>query len=222
MARPTDNNIAYLQIFLLGWFEKNGRKFPWRNPSATNYEKIISEVLLQRTKAETVAKFFPDFIKEYPSWYKLGDASEQELQDILKPIGLYKQRGARLFNLAQELKKRNGIFPKERNQVEEIPMMGQYLTNAYELFILKRPSPLLDVNMARVIERYFGPRKMADIRYDPYLQNLSRKLVDNPKTKEINWAVLDYSALICKAKMPLCYDCELNAKCSFCRDQFNS
>lgn len=29
------------------------------------------------------------------------------------------------------------------------------------------PAPYLDVNMARVLERHFGPRKLSDIRYDP-------------------------------------------------------
>ena len=32
--------------------------------------------------------------------------------------------------------------------------------------------------MARVLERYFGPRNLADIRYDPYLQELAHKVVD--------------------------------------------
>ncbi len=41
----------------------------------------------------------------------------------------------------------------------------------------RKPRPLLDVNMSRVLERYFGPRSLADIRYDPYLQNLAQRLV---------------------------------------------
>ena len=104
--------------------------FPWRNPSATNYERIISEILLQRTKAETVSKFFPMFIKKYPSWKKLGDTFEEELKETLKPLGLYNQRGNRLYKLAQEMKKRNGQFPNDKNEVEEMSMMGQYITNA--------------------------------------------------------------------------------------------
>jgi len=207
--------ISYFQAKILNWYLKNGRQFPWRKSSASNYKKIISEVLLQRTKAETVAKYFPQFIKKYPSWNKLGEASEQDLQEILRPLGLHKQRGKRLFGLAQELKKRKGIFPKERNQVEDISMMGQYLTNAYELFILNKPAPLLDVNMSRVLERYFGPRKLADIRYDPYLQDLAIKVVNQKNAKEINWAILDFAALMCTARNAKCEFCQLKIKCLF-------
>lgn len=210
-----NSKIEYFQSKILEWYKENGRHFPWRNPSATNYEKIISEVLLQRTKAETVAKFFPTFIKKYPSWRQLGNATETELKEVLKPLGLYNQRGTRLYRLAQEMKKRNGRFPTNRAAVEEIPMMGQYITNAYELFILNRPSALLDVNMARVLERYFGPRNLADIRYDSYLQKLSKKVVEHQNSKEINWAILDFGSILCIKVKPKCHICVLNNYCKF-------
>lgn len=210
-----NQKIKFFQNQILKWYKENGRHFPWRNKSATNYELIISEILLQRTRAETVSKFFPKFIKKYPSWRKLGGASEEELQETLKPIGLYKQRGRRLYKLAQEMKKRKGRFPVNRDRVEEMPMMGQYISNAYELFILNKPSPLLDVNMARVLERFFGERKLADIRDDPYLQELSQEVVNHSNSKKINWAVLDFGALDCTKRQPSCKDCILNKRCKF-------
>ena len=208
-------DIEVFQKKIMMWFEENGRSFPWRNPSANNYHKIISEVLLQRTQATTVSKFFPSFIQKYPSWKKLGLASEPELQEALKPIGLYKQRADRMYKLAQEMKKRKGRFPKSREEVEDMPMMGQYITNAYELFILKKTSPLLDVNMARVLERYFGPRKLADIRYDPYLQNLSKRIVEYHEKNQINWAILDFASLICKKRKPKCGICPMCNRCNY-------
>lgn len=215
MVYSREKKIVFFQAKILDWFEEHGRTFPWRKKSATNYEKIVSEVLLQRTKAETVAKFFPQFVKRYSSWKQLGLASEQDLQEALRPLGLYNQRGTRLYKLAQKMKRRNGRFPTTRSEVEEMSMMGQYITNAYEMFILNRPAPLLDVNMARVLERFFGPRKLADIRYDPYLQELSKKVVDHAKHKEINWAVLDFAATVCRNRNPSCEKCGLSSKCTY-------
>jgi len=210
-----ETDIEFFQKKLIGWFWENGRTFPWRNKSATNYELIISEVFLQRTRAETVAIFLPKFLKKYASWKQLGEATEIELQELLHPIGLYKQRGSRLYKLAQELKKRKGRFPKERNEVEEIPMMGQYITNAYELFVLKKKSPLLDVNMARLLERFFGHRLTASLTHDHYLQNLAYRVVNIEKSKELNWAILDYASLVCKNQKPNCSDCLISGKCMF-------
>lgn len=210
-----ETDIEFFQDTLLEWFPENGRSFPWRRKSATNYELIISEIFLQRTKAETVSNFLPEFFKKYPSWKQLGETTIEELKEILKPIGLYNQRGTRLYNLAQEIKIRNGRFPRERNQVEDLSMMGQYITNAFELYILKKKAPLLDVNMARLLERFFGERKMADIRHDPYLQTLAYRVVNVEKSKELNWAILDYASKICIKREPKCYICSIEKKCKY-------
>lgn len=211
----TDKKVKFVQKKLLKWFKANGRDFLWRNEAASNYVKIISEVLLQRTKAETVNKFLPKFLDSYPDWTSLGNANEAELIKILHPLGLSNQRGKRLFKPTQELKSKNWEFPKERLLVEEMPMMGQYITNAYELFILKNKAPLLDVNMARVLERVFGNRKLADIRYDPFLQLVAKKIANHPNPIEMNWAILDLGSKVCTSKKPECKICPLNKHCSF-------
>lgn len=207
--------IKFFQEELLKWYKANGRKFLWRKKGLTHYQYIIAEVLLQRTKAETVAKFYPSFIKDFPNWKALANADIQKLEDYLKPVGLYRQRSKRLILLAKEMVKRNGRLPNEREDLESIPFMGQYIANAVELVIFNQASPLVDVNMARVLERFFGPRKMADIRYDPYLQELSYKIVEHENAKEINWAILDFAAITCKVKKPNCEKCIFKEKCSY-------
>jgi A/G-specific adenine glycosylase len=206
--------INFFQHAILEWYRSNGRKFYWRNKGLSNYQLVIAEVLLQRTKAETVAAFYPSFIQEFPNWKSLANASLKKIAKHLKPIGLYTQRSVRLRNLAIEMVKRNGRLPKDRHELESIPFMGQYIANAVELVIFNQASPLVDVNMSRVLERFFGPRKLADIRYDPYLQKLSYKIVEHESAKEINWAILDFAALICRPK-PLCDVCPLRSKCCY-------
>jgi len=207
--------IAYLQVELLNWFQMSRRNFPWREATANDYEKIVSEVFLQRTKAERVAKFYAFFLKKYPSWQDLATASVQQLQTDLQPLGLHKQRGERLYRLAQEMNARLGVFPDSREVVEEFSMMGQYIANAFELFILKKAKPLLDVNMARFLERQFEARRKADIRYDSFLQNLAHQLVHHATPILINWAVLDFAALICTARSPKCDQCPVNGVCNY-------
>ncbi len=215
MPKVTSKNIVELQGKLLQWYYTNGRKFPWRNKGLSNYQLVIAETLLQRTKAETVSKFFLKFIQEFPSWQSLANAEQDVIEEYLKPIGLYRQRAKRLKLLAIEMVRRNGRLPKDRVELESIPFLGQYIANAIELIIFNEPSPLIDVNMSRVLERYFGERKMADIRYDPYLQELSYKVVNHSNAKEINWAILDFAALVCKSQKPLCEICFLKSKCNF-------
>lgn len=209
------SKINYFQNNILNWYEKNGRKFPWRNKRLSSYKKIIAEVLLQRTKAETIAKYFPVFLERYPNWGSINRTRINTLEKALTPIGLYRQRAALLKKLAKEMVKLNSRLPKEKREIEKLPFAGQYITNAILQYVYNKPAPLLDVNMSRALERFFGQRKLADIRLDPYLQELSWKVVDHNYAKKINWGVLDFAAKVCVAIKPKCTTCDLNNKCSY-------
>jgi len=214
-------DISWFRGEISRWYSKEGRDFPWRNKSASKYQLIIAEVLLQRTQAETVSRFYPRFIKKYPSCKVLAKAKKKDLQNFLKPIGLWRQRATAIKNLSAEMVKRNGRFPKTREEIEKIPAVGQYIASAVLMFCHGQPQPLLDVNMARVLERFFGPRKLADIRYDPYLQQLAMDILPKRRFKEFNWAILDFASIICKPQKPLCEYCCLSNKCLFFKKKVN-
>lgn len=176
---------------------------------------VIAEVLLQRTKAETVEKFHALFLETFPSWEAIAKADNSFIEQQLQPVGLYRQRAKRLKDLALEMVGREGRFPSDRKSLEQIPFLGQYIVNAIELQLFNKPRPLIDVNMTRVLERYFEERQLADIRCDPYLQSLAFRVINHPRSKEINWAILDFAASICKARVPLCTSCLLADTCTF-------
>lgn len=212
---PDLSKIREFSSIIMEWSESNLRSYPWRNESQSDYVKLICEVMLQRTKAASVDKVFPDFIKKYPDWDALVNAGLIDLEQALKPLGLYKRRAESLKKLALVIASNNGEIPISRHDIEALPGVGQYIANAVELIILIRSQPLLDVNMARVLERYFGPRELVDIRYDPYLQALSKQIVttsESPVT--LNFAILDFAAIVCKSR-PDCDHCRLNKTCVY-------
>jgi len=217
MRSLAPEDIVWFRRRLRSWFMKNQRNFPWRKDSASDYAKIVSEVLLQRTRAEVVAAFLADFLKRYPSWRAIASGKASDLRKQLKPIGLWRRRASSLENLAKEMTERKGVFPRNREEIEKLPNVGQYIANAILLICHGEPEPLLDVNMARVLERFFGPRTMADIRYDPYLQSLAKAVVNSRDSVLMNWAILDHATLICRISAPRCLDCPLVSKCKFAR-----
>lgn len=209
------SKINFLRRNIINWYKGNARDFPWRKKSRTNYEIVISEILLKRTRAETIDGYYFRFIKEYPSWLALSKTSEEELQEILKPIGLWRQRATALLSLAKAVRKRGGRVPSTREELEVLPGVGQYVANATLTICHGEREPLIDVNMARVLARFFGLQLKSDVRYDPDLQQLSRDVLPWENVKEFNWAVLDYAAVICKAREPRCNQCSLAKKCHY-------
>jgi A/G-specific adenine glycosylase len=164
-----------------------------------------------------VAAYWDTFFGTYSTWQALARASVAEIETTLRPIGLSKQRAPRLRALAGALAKRRGRFPSDQAVIAELPGVGQYVASAIMLFCHGKAAPLVDVNSARVIERVFGTRRLADIRYDKYLQTLATELVRSRRAEAVNWAMLDLAALVCKPRNPYCDICPLLHMCRYYR-----
>ncbi len=208
-------NIPWFRQRVRRWWKQNGRSFPWRERSRTAYEVLIAEVLLQRTTAGQVTRFYDTFLSCYPDWSALRKARARSLKRLLKPLGLSGQKAKVLRSLANAMKSRADRLPHSRLELEKLPGVGQYIASAVLVTFYGKAEPLLDVNMARVLERFFGPRSKADLRDDGYLQTLARKAVRGPYSLRSSWMILDFAAAVCKASRPSCPLCPLNAHCLY-------
>jgi A/G-specific adenine glycosylase len=212
---PTLDKIRWCRRRLLAWYDRHGRQFPWRSPDAGVYQQVVVEVLLQRTQASTVGRFFDSFFALFRSWDDIHIAPNELLENALRPIGLWRRRARALKGLAREMVEREGGFPASRVEIEALPAVGQYVASAVLLFAHQQPAPLLDGNMARVLERVFESRRMVDIRYDPWLQALAHRVVRSRESIRLNWAILDVAALHCRLTSPTCGACPLRSRCNY-------
>jgi A/G-specific adenine glycosylase len=171
----------------------------------------VTEILLQQTAAATVAKHWDGFFASFPSPAALLQAPPRQLHEHLAPLGLATQRERRLRTLAAWLLEHDHL-PRERDDLERVPGIGQYVASAIMATCYDEPEPLLDVNMARVLDRFFGPRQLADIRDDPWLQELARAVCPGAR---LGWAVLDFAALVCRPRRPRCQGCPMRSGCTF-------
>lgn len=206
--------ITALRAHLLGWYAANGRDLPWRDFNTSTFQKICVEVLLQRTRAETVAKVYPQFFGRYRNWAELAEAPISELEEQLRPIGLWRRRAVSIKGLSSFAAERDGCFPHDPQELAKVQGVGQYVLNAILLFQYGKRRPLIDVNMARVLERFIRPRELADIRHDPWLQAASFWLIRQQQV-ETNWAVLDFAAAVCTSRSPSCNSCIVRRECSW-------
>lgn len=207
--------LTRLSQDLVAWYHDYGRAFPWRSSKANTYQQIVVEVLLQRTTATAVAAIFDEFIARYPAWENLASAKSNDLESFLRPLGLWRRRAKSLLGLAEFAAANGGLFPDDYVAHRDIPAVGQYVSNAILQFQHGQAAPLLDVNMARVIERFQRPRRLSDIRYDPWLQSAAHWLVRGNHSREVNWAVLDFAAVICRSRAPECNRCPVAKRCNY-------
>ena len=201
---------------LLTWFDDFGRELPWRDGALEPWQVLLVEILLQQTRAERIAAFSPGFLADFPSLHSLAAMDEPRLAERLATLGLQNRRARRLVALAGVLLARGGRIPDSKPELESLPGVGRYVAAAYRSTVLQEPEPMVDVNMARLIERLYGPRTLADIRYDPHINSVAHRLIRLAgRPREFNWAVLDLGAAHCTARSPSCLGCPLLEVCPF-------
>ena len=211
--------IPWLRRRLLSWFKRNGRSFPWRDPERTQAQVGNQWVAPTNRYYGRVARAYPGFIGRYPSWETLAQAPLNGLEDALRPLGLWRQKALAFQQLAQSIEERGGIVPRSRAELERLPGIGPYTASAVLAIVYGRGEPLLDVNMARCLWRFFGSPEPATQGSKRWLQALALRLVSGKRSLQVNWAVLDFGALVCKARRPRCQECPLRARCRYVMSQ---
>ena len=207
--------ISWLREQLVCWFERSGRSFPWRDPSRTPYEVVVADILLQRTTAAVVALVYSGFVERYPSWTTLAQTPREGLERTLRPLGLWRQKALALRHLAQSIEERGGVVPSSRAELERLRGIGPYTASAVLAIVYGQAEPLVDVNMARLLGRFFGASGSTRGGRHSLLYALGLRLVSDGCSLQVNWAALDFGALVCRARHPLCPECVLRTRCQY-------
>ena len=208
--------LEAFQRAILQWSTGCSRSFPWRRADRWPYELVVAEVLLQQTRAEHVAEVFADIIDRCPDWSELAGIPIVELEKLLMPLGLYRRRAASLHALAEEVALRG--LPETASELEQLPGIGQYMARAIAAQLFNEVVAPIDTNVTRILERVFGPRTLADIRYDPVLQHLALRLVPPADPGGYLLALLDFASIVCRSHSPQCQVCPVSS----CRFRFAS
>jgi len=187
------------------WCAANCRRYPWREKSDP-YVILVTEFLLQRTRADSVADIFDAFFSRYKSVWELASARPEELSCFFSKLGLL-YRGERILRMARELVERyGGTIPCDADKLLRIKGVGVYIASAVLNFGCNVPTPVVDKNVMRVANRLFNVTREKDCR-----EMISRLYVfgDN---RLIAYALIDLGSTICR-KRPLCEKCPLNDVC---------
>lgn len=199
---------------LLKWSKQNFRNYPWRK-MISPYKVLIAEIMLQRTKADQVVPIYLSFLKKYPDPSRLSGAKLKDLKNMLHPLGLA-WRAKKVYQMARYISTElNGIIPDDRNELLKIPGVGDYVADAILCFGFGKDQAVLDANVVRVLQRYYGMNSNTEARRDKKFREKIDRILPVGKAKEFNWAILDFAAIICTPKNPKHSECPIRHGCVY-------
>ncbi len=210
MKKQFESGFSFSKT-ILEWYKENGRNLPWRETSDP-YRIWLSEVILQQTRVEQGYAYYLRFLERFPSVEELADAEEDEVMQLWQGLGYYSR--ARNFHAAAKMIKQWGAFPEDYVMIRKLPGVGDYTAAAIASFAFGKAYATVDVNVYRVLSRYFALEEAIDT---PKGKRMFAELADELLAKDApaayNSALMDFGALQCTPKNPLCPTCPLADSC---------
>ena len=200
---------------LLAWFRAARREMPWRgHPSP--YAVWVSEIMLQQTQVETVKPYFDRFLAKFPTVASLAEADLEQVLALWQGLGYY-TRARNLHRAAKLVAARPGsALPRTAAELAELPGVGDYTAAAVASICFGERVPVVDGNVARVFARHF--RLADDFRSPAARRALAMRLQPafdaTESSGDLNQAVMELGALVCRPRQPDCAACPLAANCA--------
>jgi len=196
---------------IIEFYFRNGRRdLPWRKNPAP-WRILLAELFLRKTTVAQVANIFSKLENLEPK--RLCCTPVEEIQEILRPLGIYKVRSSQIRSIACAVAKEPELL-QSKDRLLTLPGVGEYTANAVLCFAFSKPAPLVDTNVARILCRVFGIHPKARPHTDKKLWELAKTLLPSKLFREYNWGLIDFGSTVCLARKPLCKECCIKEICS--------
>jgi len=204
---------------LLAFYGKRGRDLPWRK-SRDPYAIWVSEVMLQQTQVQTVIPRFVAFLRQFPDISALANAEERTVCEAWAGLGYYR-RARNLHKAARMIvAEAGGRMPESEAALRKLPGVGAYTAAAIASMAFGARAAAVDGNLVRVLARVFAlPGRASDPSLVRAVRAKAQVLVDCAQPGEVNQALMDIGAMLCRPEEPDCVRCPLRRFCRAFREE---
>jgi A/G-specific adenine glycosylase len=180
------------------YFKESGRHLPWRG-TRDPYRILISEIMLQQTQVDRVVEKYKSFVKAYPDFRSLNNASVAQVYSLWHGLG-YNRRALALKKIAQTIvEKYDGRLPDTVEELSSLPGIGRATASSICAFAFNQPVVFIETNIRTVfIHHFFRRRRSVD---DSEIAPLAEKIMDRDAPGKWYSALMDYGTML-KQKYP--------------------
>ena len=176
-----------------------------------DYELVIAVMLAAQTTDKSVNAVTPILFEKYPSLDDLNNASLEAIEEILKPIGLYKNKAKNLKGIVKDLIERfNCVVPSDKEQLMTLPGVGNKTAGVIRAEIFQIPDLPVDTHILRIAKRL----KFAKKDDEPIdVERKLKKIIPEERWIKSHHQLIHFGRYFCTARSPQCENCKIRDMC---------
>lgn len=177
----------------------------------SNFHLLIAIMLSAQTTDASVNRVTPSLFNRFPTINDLASAETEEIESLIKHLGLYKNKAKNLKAMAQKiLDEYHGDIPSNQEGLESLPGVGRKTANVYLSEWYKIPRIAVDTHVQRV-----SFRLGLALEKDTPLQVEKKLMILFPENQwiEMHHKLIFFGRYFCKARNPECKQCPLLSIC---------
>lgn len=178
-----------------------------------DYELLIAIVMSAQTTDKRVNMVNKVLFKKYQSVKELSEASLEDIEKIIKPIGTYKKKAVFIKEIATKLINDNiKVIPNDREYLSSFPGVGRKTINVFLSVIYNEPLVAVDTHVNRVSKRLKLAKDGDDVLE---VEKKLMKKIPKDKWNKVHHQLVFFGRYKCKSIIPLCTDCKLKDICKY-------
>ena len=153
-----------------------------------------------------------ELFAKYPTCSDLADAPIENIEEIIKPCGLYHSKAKSLKESCTMLRDEyDGVLPDTMEELLRFSGVGRKIANLLLGDIYKKPAIVADTHCIRICGRLgFYPESLKD----PYkVERTLSAICDGEKQSDLCHRLVFFGREVCSARSPKCSECPLSAIC---------
>ena len=181
-----------------------------------DYELVIAVMLSAQTTDQRVNQVTSVLFKKYPNIDTLKDATIEDIETIIKPIGTYHLKAKNVIEIAKKLKQKPVC--NDREYLESLSGVGRKTANVVLSELYNEPYLAVDTHINRIAKRL----GFADYNDDvSVVEQKLMKLIPKDNVIHIHHQLIFFGRYHCKAVKPNCKSCKLKDICNYEKRNMN-
>ena len=153
-----------------------------------------------------------ELFSRFPDAVSMANGSITEIEEIVKPCGLYRMKAANIKDASRMLvDDYGGELPRDMDEMLKLPGVGRKIANLILGDVYGLPSVVCDTHCMRICGRFGMYRE--DLKDPNKIEKILLERLPYGEGSDFCHRIVNFGREVCSARSPKCDECPMNDLC---------